>query len=370
MPSIDRRAALLFVLAACKAGAKDAPSSNEPPPTKPPPALDAAAAPDAAARLKVPHGTIAGKPFAPNLIALLENSDGGKLGLYQMPADRLAARKRCDEPMGSSSEAEMTLYRPIPDWTTSVPVEVELGDWAATGVDGSARTPGKARIKLTEKDAATFRIAGQLELQSQDGSWSLVGPFEGDYCPTKVVTRDDGKLPPLAGVAWTRERVDPDTLPSTPVAAIIAGAPAPIAHVQYRTMTVNDGGEHRRPRLIFFTQSPPDPCSPMPEFEGADYRSDYMHVTLAADPVAGARLAGRNQPGGIDEGQDVTDVWEYAQEPDGTRAWFYSQYYSSSVAIDSIDDREVKGRVYIAVPDAGRSMIVGAFTAVRCPPID
>lgn len=95
---------------------------------------------------------------------------------------------------------------------------------------------------------------------------------------------------------------------------------------------------------------------------------DTIAVWSVAAPVVGARVAGL-----LD--RDATRVEQISEadvsvfEPDGARHWLYSQYFSAALAIDAVDDKQVTGRVFVALPDRGKTMATGAFTAVRCPPL-
>jgi hypothetical protein len=127
---------------------------------------------------------------------------------------------------------------------------------------------------------------------------------------------------------------------------------------------------------------PPDPCSPRPERTGLTsyhddgsiasrdvepFRIDTIRIELADAQAAGARLAGHTNGNDPDARTQITDADLHVFELDGYRAWRYWQYYSSALAIDEADDTRIKARVYLALPDAGKSMLVGAFEAKRCP---
>ncbi len=327
---------------------------------------------------KAPSGTIAGKPFAPTHVLLLESSDGAKLGFYAVSERGRQNRQRCDEPMGSDSELELaTAYLPLADWQAGKTVELPLKDWSATGVEWNAEPPGSARVTLTVKDAKTFKIAGTIELAG--GDWKLSGPFDGEYCPTKVFARD--KPEPVNGMAWTLEPVDPGKLPATPAQAIIAGTPAKIAHVTARQVQRHDGPRHE---LVFLAGAPAEPCAERPRGgrmdvysqgkrvsrEQAASRHDSFSIDLAAEPAAGAALTGNYHHQHGDNRTQITSADLQAFEPDGTRSWTYGQYFSAALAIDAVTDRELRGRVYLALPDQGKSTVVGAFTAIRCPPAE
>ncbi len=361
---MKRCALLLLALAACKkGGAKDPPPAGSG--SASPEAAAATAAAPAAAALA---GTIAGTPFAPDVVMLLDSSDGGQLGFYQLAPDhRGRDRARCVEPMPSPGSRTMTKHLPIAEWQVGVPLESEIDDWGVTDIALGDPHPGTVRVTLSARDAASFRVAGTIELKSADGTWQLAGPFVGEYCPTKVVPRGDDAA--LAGVRWTRDAVDPATLATTPVAAVIAGAPASIAHATWREVTRYDGGAAvRRQELLLFAAAPADPCAERPMTRDAA-TIDTIAVWSVAAPVVGARVAGL-----LD--RDATRVEQISEadvsvfEPDGARHWLYSQYFSAALAIDAVDDKQVTGRVFVALPDRGKTMATGAFTAVRCPPLE
>jgi hypothetical protein len=364
------RVLLLTALAAaaCKSGGDDTAGSGEGVP----------GAPDAPrpATHTVPKGTIAGKPFAPTHVLLVETSDGGKLGFYAASEQAAHDRFRCEEPMGSDSAFELTKYHRTADWIVGQTLESDLDAWSATSVDGSTPPKGTARVTLSVKDPKSFKVAGKIEIKG-DG-WDFTGPFAGEYCPTKAVER--AKPEPLAGMEWTMAPVDPAKLPTTPLAAVVAGAPASIAHVTLRQVPYHDGSV--RQRLIFYAGKPPDPCAPRPEgghgrvysfgklvkVDKPAFQIDSFSIDLVAPPAAGATLAGNYHHEHGEKKDQIIDADLQVFEPDGYRSWQYSQYYSAAMAIDAVTDTEVKARVYLALPDQGKSMLAGAFTATRCPP--
>jgi hypothetical protein len=352
---------------------KTADSAKEAPAETPPPvrAGSRAVPPHAA-----PKGTLGGRSFAPDVVMLIENSDGAKLLFSQRSPKR--ERWRCEEPLGDS-EVEISIYRNIPDWTTAQPVDAVLTDFGGTSIGSGSNPPGKARITLTKKDAATFTLAGKLELASDDGTWKLAGDFVGEYCPTKGVERESPE--PLSGMPWGLTAVSADAVPKEPLAAFIAGKSTRIAHVNAREV-LHDG--LRRTELIFFAEMPPDPCSPRPERTGltsfADdgsiasrdvepFRIDTLRIELADAPTAGARLAGLVNGNDPDARTQITDADLHVFETDGYRAWRYWQYFSAALAVDEVTDASIKARVYLALPDDGKSMLVGAFEAKRCPAV-
>ncbi len=324
-----------------------------------------------------PSGTIAGTPFAPTIVTLLETSDGGKLGFYAATATELRDRQRCEEPMGSARTFEVTKYEAIADWQVGTPVVSQLGDWSATGVDWNAKPKGTAKVTLSRKDPKTFTVAGTIELAG-DG-WKLVGPFEGDYCPTKSTKRGD-KPEPLAGKPWTMAPITAAALPSTPIEAIVAGAPAKIAHVTLREVPYHDGT--KRQRFLFYTAMPPQPCAARPDgghlrvyhqgklmtADAASFQIDNFSLDLASVPVAGAALAGNYHHQHGEKKDQIVDADLQVFEPDGFRSWRYAQYFSAALAVDSVTETEVRARVQLSLPDQGKSMLVGAFAAKRCPP--
>ncbi|MBA3459854.1 MAG: hypothetical protein H0T46_07825 [Deltaproteobacteria bacterium] len=327
-------------------------------------------------RHTAPSGTIAGKPFAPTVVMLLENSDGGKLGFYSTTDRELRDRQRCEEPMGSASTFELTKYEPITDWQIGKAIASEASGWGATGVDWNAKPKATAKVTLSKKDPTSFTVAGTIEIAG-DG-WNLTGPFQGDYCPTKSVKRED-KPAPLAGQPWTMAPVAATAPPKTPLEAIAAGAAAKIAHVTLREVPYHDGT--KRQRFVFYTAMPPQPCMARPEgghmrvyshdeLVAADkptVRIDNFSLDLTAVPIAGAALTGNYHHKHGEKRDQIIDADLQVFEPDGYRGWRYSQYYSAALAIDSVSDTEVQARVVLSLPDDGSSMLVGAFTAKRCP---
>lgn len=369
----------VLALVACKQGDNGKPSqqrepanvgdkADPPKPREPEPAKQ---------RHSAPSGTIAGKPFAPTIVTLLETSDGGKLGFYAATATELRDRQRCEEPVGSASTFEITKYEAIADWQVGTPIVSQLGDWSATGVDWNARPKGTAKVTLTKKDPKTFTVAGTIELAG-DG-WTLVGPFEGDYCPTKATKRGD-QPEPLAGKPWTMAPITAAALPPSPIEAIVAGASAKIAHVTLREVPYHDGT--KRQRFLFYTAMPPEPCAARPDgshsrmyhegklmaTDAASFQIDNFSLDLTAAPVAGAALTGNYHHEHGEKKDQIIDADLQVFEPDGYRSWRYAQYFSAALAVDSVTETEVRARVQLSLPDEGKSMLAGAFTAKRCPP--
>jgi hypothetical protein len=321
-----------------------------------------------------PKGTIGGKTFAPDTVLLLENSDGAKLVFSQREPKR--ERWRCEEPLGDT-KLEVSLYRAIPDWVPSRAVEAELRDFGTSGFDSSESPAGTARIVLSKKDPGEFALAGSIELASSDGTWKLAGEFVGEYCPTKAVERETPA--PLSGMPWGLGAVAADALPRDQLAAVIAGHPSPIAHVTVRDVE-RDG--QRRTELVFFAESPPEPCAARPAGGGlttyaddgsiasrdvAPFRIDSFRIELAGTLAAGDRLSGTYDGSDADARAQIADADLGVFEPDGYRRWKYWQYYSAARAVDQLTNQRRYARVYLALPDDGRSMLVGAFEAKRCP---
>lgn len=345
---------VIVALIACKGGEKKSVTEMPAPP-----------------RHVAPKGTIAGKPFAPNVVLLLEDSDGGKLGLVAATNEALRDRHPCEEPMGSASAFEITKSAPIADWKVGAPLTSELDAWSATGVAWNAHPKGSAKVTLTTKDAKALTVEGTIEITG-DG-WSLSGPFEGDYCPTKAVKRDD-KLP------WTMAPITVAAVPTTPLEAIVAGVPTKIVHVTLREVPYYDGT--KRQRFVFYTAKPPEPCSARPDggharmySHGAliseakpEFQADSFALDLVAVPTAGAALTGNSHSDHGEKRDQIVDADLQVFEPDGYRSWRYSQYYSAALAVDAVTDAEVRAHVQLSLPDEGKSMLLGSFTATRCPP--
>ena len=114
--------AALLVLVACKGGNKSTSGGSDTDEVEKPKGYQA------------PSGTIAGKPFAPNVVILAETSDGGRLGFYAATEKELVERRHCEEP-GSGSVFEITRYEEIDKWQVGKEIASELRYWSATGVD-------------------------------------------------------------------------------------------------------------------------------------------------------------------------------------------------------------------------------------------
>lgn len=366
---------VVVVLVACK----KEPAKRRPEPESPGTPVPAKAAKPTDPALPVagkhvaPSGTIAGTEFAPNLVLLLDDSDGGKLAFYTASERELTNRPRCDEPIGSGTTAELTRYEKIEAWTVGAPITSELAGWSANGLPWKSDRKGTAKVTLTKKDPKTFAVSGTIELADDGIAYS--GPFEGEYCPTKVVVRGD-KPPPLGTRAWSMAPItDAKDLPATPLEAIVAGLPAKVPQVTFRVVTWADGSKHQQ--FQFYTAAPPDPCDKhvrsnhwhLDDPDATAFHADTFLLDLAAAPVAGSVLTG-NYTGDAKKEDEITGSEVSVFEPDGFRGWRYAQYFSAALAVDAVTDSEIRARVQLSLPDQGKSMLVGSFTAKRCPPLD
>jgi hypothetical protein len=336
------------------------PSTPEPTPAEPS-AREPAPLPEHPAPHVAPSGTVQGVAFAPDTVRLEETSDGSILEFAELRADR-KDRVRC-QGTEMSAERELQVYL-AEEIVRTGKGEMEIGAFSGTDIAFHNPVPGKAKIEITKRDAATFRMEGTIEIVSDDGKWKLSGPFSGEYCPTKVVTRDSSE--PLLGQAWTLDPVDPAKLVAEPIQAIVAGSPAAIELVTLRETKKYDGKPIHQ--LVFYTHSRNDPCAERP-YGGAGSLArepnDSFAIDLELAPTKGATLAGRHTSDAEKTGPvDGADLRVF--EPDGYRSWIYSQYFSVALAFDELDDKTAKARVFLAIPDNGKSMLVGAFTATRC----
>lgn len=319
-------------------------------------------------------GKLANAPFSPSVVLLLRDADGVHLAFYQTRTNR--ERWRCEEPLGdlaASLEA-----RAHGDWVIGAPVETPLADW--TLGDGARAPEGTVRVTIDKRDADAFTFSGTIDVESADGSSSLSGPFTGEYCPTKVVEREHPE--PLAGVAWTDGALDASTIPTTPIASVLAGVPSPIAKVALRSIRSASGLEDE---LVFYRDAVADPCGSreggswltsydastgkIKSRHGPKVRADYFAVALTKPAAAGDTFAALKSRAARDADR-VRAVSLYVFEPDGFRATVYDRYFSLAITFDAVDATHATGRIALALPDAGKSMLAGAFDAVKCPPSD
>jgi hypothetical protein len=334
---------------------------STPEPNTPEPEL--APAPDGPAPHVAPSGTVQGVAFAPDTVRLEETSDGTILEFVKLQADR-KDRVLC-QGMDMSAERELQVYL-AEEIVRTGKGEMEIGTFSGTDIPFNNPVPGKATIEITKRDAATFRMEGTINLVSDDGKWKLSGPFSGEYCPTKVITRESAE--PLLGQPWTLDAIDPAKLVSEPIQAIVAGTPAAIELVTLREAKKYDGKLLHR--LVFYTRKREDPCAERPYGGGGEVAkepNDSFAIDLEVAPSKGLTIAARST-GDTEKTGPVDGADLRVFEPDGYRSWIYSQYFSVAVAFDDLDDKTAKGRVFLAIPDSGKSMLVGGFSAVRCPP--
>ena len=92
-------------------------------------------------------------------------------------------------------------------------------------------------------------------------------------------------------------------------------------------------------------------------------------IYLAAPPKKGAELTGVANRS-TDDKESILDAGLAFFEADPYRGWAYDQYFSAALAIEDAGDQSVKGRVYLALDDSGKSSLVGAFEAKRCAAIE
>jgi hypothetical protein len=337
------------------------PSTPEPEPSAPEPVP--APEPAGPAPHTAPSGTVQGVAFAPDTVRLEETSDGTILEFVKLEADR-KDRVLC-QGTDMSAERELQVYL-SEDIVRTGKGEMDIGTFSGTDIPFNNPVPGKAKIEISKRDAANFRAEGTIELVSDDGKWKLSGPFSGEYCPTKVIPRESPE--PLLGQAWTLDAIDPAKLVAEPIQAIVAGSPAAIELVTLREAKNFDGKVLHR--LVFYTRPRKDPCAERPYGGGGSLArepNDSFAIDLELAPAKGATLAGRHT-GDVENTGPVHGADLRVFEPDGYRSWIYSQYFSVALAFDELDDKIAKGRVYLAIPDSGKSMLVGAFDATRCPP--
>ncbi len=95
---------------------------------------------------------------------------------------------------------------------------------------------------------------------------------------------------------------------------------------------------------------------------------DSFALYLPGPPKAGDELAGLTR-GDKEETGAILGADLQVFEADGFRSWTYSQYFSAALSIEAADDKVVRGRVFLALPDEGKSQLVGRFEAKRCPAI-
>jgi hypothetical protein len=316
-----------------------------------------------------PKGVVNGQPFEPAAVLLIQASSGEQtLHFYDQPSDAV-----CQAPFPGRVKTMLAFIA-----GREKPYAVGGPYTQADGLQlyfsiGGASPPDQfeAAITFTEADAASNRLRGNIRYKGADGT-TLTGAFTGDYCPTKAKVRTEA--PPVHGLAWTMDAVAPDTLPAAPAQGALAGLPFSPAHV-----SVHGAGDQTK--MYFFATTPKDACSTpasgrvVTRVAGVKIdeaptgaRIDTFEVRLK-DPAVlatGGRLAARS---GDATSRKRAHAAIHFYEADGNRAIMYSQFFSLALAIDGVDEaaKTIKGRIYAAVKDSGLSMVVGGFTATRCP---
>lgn len=329
-------------------------------------------------RVSAPHlaptGTLAGKPFSPDVVILVQNGGAMTLGLYQRKErEKKRERWRCEDPLGDV-ERQVTFARKAEDWKPGAKLSIEPGEWVPG--DGAATGAATPTISISKTDVLQLSVEGSLELTSPDGAYKVSGPFKGDFCPTKVVPRESP--PPLSGLPWSLDPVAPEKIPDVPLTAIVAGAPATPVHA---TIRERERLGKRVTEIDFYRDKPKDPCMERPRGgwltsygddgritsrQGPTASIDSFALYLPSSPKAGDALVGF-KTGDKEQASAILDADLQVFEPDLYRSWTYSQYYSAALSIEAADDSSVRGRVYLAVPDSGKSQLVGRFEAKRCP---
>lgn len=317
-----------------------------------------------------PIGAANGQPFAPQAALLMQESSGTQtLHFFDQPSEAT-----CREPFPGRVVTRFGFIA-SPEKPYAAGGTYTQADGVRLYFDlGGASPPEEyeVEIKLTETDAASNRLRGTIRYSGADGT-KLDGEFTGDYCPTKAQVRTETQ--PIHGLDWTMEAVAPDTLPEAPAQGVLAGLPFTPAFVNIQTDTPYT-------TLYFYAEKPPDPCARPArgrvttriggvkvDEKSSGVRIDTFLVQLP-DPAVlktGGRLAARYAD---PEARKLGRASILFYEADGNRSVLYSQFYSLALAVDEAEAgaETVRGRVFAAVRDSGKSMVVGRFEAHRCPP--
>lgn len=311
---------------------------------------------------RAPGGTLAGRPFTPTAVVLTDDLDG----VHRLHLLEGVGPTDCGAILPSPRARGLVLAACGP----VCPDGRHFGSTPATPATGAraryvglpSTAPDGARLELTLDglDTARRRARGRLSYRAGDGS-AVEGEFVALTCVSKQRRR--AAPAPLHGLDWGRAPVAADALPDEPLAAVLAGHPFTPAAVRLVPRGYEPGWE-----LVFYADAGARPCDPPETRLAGPTATDGLVIRLAEDQLApGTVVRSRSYLAGPrDRGTTVLLFWD---EPELGAAAVHSENRNLTLAIDAVDRTAgtVRGRIYLAFEDGGRSFFVGAFTAALCP---
>jgi hypothetical protein len=206
--------------------------------------------------------------------------------------------------------------------------------------------PVDRRVALAIDAIDDKHATGRLLLVGADDT-DARGSFDAVVCASPQ--RELDAPPPIHGLPWGGEPVEPKTLPQKPLTATILGktkAPAVVEVVDWQTESI---GQHE---IHIFVDPPAHPCAP-------DQLDAGIKIGLPGPVVAGAKASLTVNV--MSHAPFAEVLWRnpgnvIANNVDG----------ALSVIVDSSNAKQVRGRVYAWFRDPSKALVVGAFVATRC----
>jgi hypothetical protein len=292
-------------------------------------------------------GRLHGRPFSPLKVVLV---DGGDHQILQFSTEVGAP---CDRAMEEYVElSSLTTTRVVPLFAAGKPVTLETHNLVVmhTGAPIGERTRDlKLVLTLETIDAAARKARGRIDWAADDDS-ALHGAFEATYCATKSQSRSAAA--PANGAEWSLSPPSA-TIPHAAATGNLGGNAFHAAHVNliaYDSMARDDAWFHEE--LNFFAEKPAQPC-----IDAARAQSDGFTVIFKSAKVK----AGPVEPSGrtIVRWREPATSYMTVDDHNGSKV---------TLLFDAVDRarKSVRGRIYLAVDDAGKSLLVGGFNATYC----
>jgi len=320
-----------------------------------PSATPAATAVGLAAEMPPATGSLVGRPFVAKKGVLRRIAGGGDTLTFW---DAVSG-DRCEHQLALDGALflELAWRRDAQPFAVDrVYSETELLAIYPTGgaVD---RAPERVKLVVDQIDEAGALVRGRLDVSADDGT-AYSGSFEAAYCPDGVVPRARGGT--IAGVSWG-EPPAAKALPEAVATAEIGGTPAPIVHaVAGRLPDFPDSPLF----LDLFTTEPPARCA---LHIGSGVGAAGFLFALGVRPARGDVL----EYHGTRESDAVPPVYAKLNvRPNESDPFTSHGDGDAIVVVDEIDRSRVRGRVYAAFRDPGKSMVVGSFDAPICADAD
>jgi hypothetical protein len=280
-------------------------------------------------------------------------TDGGDSQQLRFSDD--ASGAPCDDHIGdhyllvtsvttTQTEPIFSVPRPLTLATSNVVVVHYKPDIAAR--------PKEVRLSVTLEsiDAVTHTARGRIDWAADDDS-AVSGPFEATYCVSKA--KAISGAPSAHGLAWSMAPVAVRAIPHGNVEGMVAGNPFRAAFVNvigYESVPHED--HSFQGELNFFAEKPGNSCTDTGRAVTDGITLFFKKPTFGVGAVSlnGRPLVKWREPGSsqitLDDGHqgNLTLVFDSVNRP----------------------KHSVKGRIYLAIDDKGKSLLVGQLDAVYC----